>query len=152
MPRRTAACRRVSHCVIYSPGASKMPLHAMGSKNSAYAGASGARRLAWRPDSVAFIAECGEPLQRGFPVLVLCGVDLAVLELRAFLGPQLDCHRRFGRMRSLGVQRETRAVGCSYALVTNLQALATVNQPSADNETDDIDENRMEGLMDEGID
>lgn len=55
-------------------------------------------------------------------------------------------------MRSLRVQRETRAVGCSYALVTNLQALATVNQLSADDETDDIDENRMEGLMDKGID
>ncbi len=79
MPRRTAECRRVSHRVVYSPGAPKMPLHAMGSKNSACAGASGARRLAHRPDSIALIAKCGEPLQRGFPVLVLGGVDLAVL-------------------------------------------------------------------------
>ena len=70
MPRRTAVCRRVSHHFIYSPGSPKMPLHAMGSKNSACAGASGARRLAWRPDSVALIAKCGEPLQQGFPVLV----------------------------------------------------------------------------------
>ncbi len=75
MPRRTAVCRRVSHHFIYSPGAPKMPLHAMGSKNSACAGASGARRLAWRPDSVALIAKCGEPLQQGFPVLVF--VDLS---------------------------------------------------------------------------
>ena len=56
MPRRTAACRRVSHRVIYSPGAPEMPWHAMGSKNSAYAGPSGARRLVHRPDSVAIAA------------------------------------------------------------------------------------------------
>lgn len=37
-----------------------------GSKNSAYAGARGAHRLAWRPGSVALIAKCGESLQRGF--------------------------------------------------------------------------------------
>ena len=111
MPRRTAVCRRVSHHFIYSPGAPKMPLHAMGSKNSAYAGACSALRLAWRPDSVALIAKCGEPLQRGFPVLVLVGVDLAVLEPCAFLGPQLDRHRGFGRVRRLGVQGEARTVG-----------------------------------------
>ena len=57
MPRCTVVCRRLSHRVIYSPGAPKMPLHAMGSKNSAYAGASGAHRLAWRPDSVALVCE-----------------------------------------------------------------------------------------------
>lgn len=65
-----------------------------GVKNSAYAGPSGAHRLAWRPDSVALVAKCGESLQRGFPVLVLAVVDLAVLELRVLLGPQLDRHRR----------------------------------------------------------
>ena len=111
MPRGTAVCRHVSHRVIYSPGAPKMPLHAMGSKNSTYAGVSGAHRLAWRPDSVALVAKCGEPLQRGFPVLVFVGVDLAVLELRALLCPQLDRRRGFGRVRSLGVQGEARAVG-----------------------------------------
>ena len=111
MPRRTAVCRRVSHHFIYSPGAPKMPLHAMGSKNSACAGASGARRLAWRPDSVALVAKCGEPLQRGFPVLVLGGIDLAVLEPCALLCPQLDRHRGFGRVRRLRVQGEARAVG-----------------------------------------
>ena len=114
MPRRTAACRRVSHRVIYSPGAPEMPWHAMGSKNSAYAGPSGARRLVHRPDSVALIAKCGEPLQRGFPVLVLVGVDLAVFELRALLCPQFDRHRGFGRVRRLGVQGEARAVGCGH--------------------------------------
>ena len=62
-----------------------MPLDAMGSKNSAYTGASVAHRLAWRPDSVSLVAICGEPLQRGFPVLVFPGADLAVLELRASL-------------------------------------------------------------------
>ena len=114
MPRRTTACRRVSHCVIYSPFTLEMPLHAMGSKNSAYAAASGAHRLAWRPDSVALVAECGEPLQRGFPVLVFVGVDLAVLDLRALLCPQLDRHRGFGRVRRLGVQGEARSVGCGH--------------------------------------
>ena len=69
MPRRSTACRRVSHCVIYSPGASKMPLHAMGSKNSAYAGASGAHRLAWRPDSVAIITKNGGCSSECPPVL-----------------------------------------------------------------------------------
>jgi hypothetical protein len=33
-----------------------MPWHAMGSKNSAYAGPSGAYRLTWRSDLVALIA------------------------------------------------------------------------------------------------
>ena len=80
----------------------------MGSKNSAYASASGARRLAWRPDSVALVAKCGEPLQRGFPVLVFAGVDLAVFDLRALLCPQLNRHRGFGRVRRLGVQEEAR--------------------------------------------
>ena len=111
MPRRTAVYRHISHRVVYSPGALKMPAYAMGSKNSADAGMSGARRLACRPDSIALIAKCGEPLQRGFPVLVLVGVDLAVLELRALLCPQLDRRRGFGRVRSLGVQGEARAVG-----------------------------------------
>ena len=98
------------------------------------------------------IAKCGEPLQRGVPVLVFVDVDLTVLDLCALLSPQLNRHRGFGCVRRLGAQGETRAVGCSYALVTNLQALPTVNQPSADDATDDIDENRMEGLIDEGID
>ena len=111
MPRRTAVCRHVSHRIIYSPDMPEMPWHAMGSKNSAYAGVLGARRLAWRPASVALIAKCGVPLQRGFPVLVFVGVDLAVLELRALLCPQLDSHRGFGHVRSLGVQGEARAVG-----------------------------------------
>ena len=111
MPRRTAVCRHVSHRVIYSPDMPEMPPRATGSKNSAYAGESGARRLAWRPDSVALVAKCEEPLQRGFPVLVLGGVNLAVLELRTLLGPQLDRHRGFGSVRSLGVQGEARAVG-----------------------------------------
>ena len=111
MPRRTAACRHASHRVIYSPDMPEMPWHAMGSKNSAYAGASGAHRLIWRSDSIALIAKCGEPLQRGFSVLVFVGVDLAVLELRALLGPQLNRHRGFGRVRRLGVQGEPRAVG-----------------------------------------
>ena len=114
MPRHTAVCRRVSHHFIYSAGAPKMPLHAIGSKNSAYSGASGAHRLAWRPDSDALIAKCGEPLQRGFPVLVFVGVDLAVLELLSLLCPLLDRHRGFGRMRRLGVQGEARAVGCGH--------------------------------------
>lgn len=114
MPLRTAVYRHVSHRVFYSPCTPEMPWHAMGSKNSAYAGASGAHRLAWCPYSIALVEKCEVPLQRGFPVLVSVGVDLAVLELRAFLGPQLDCHRRFGLMRSLGVQRETRAVGCGH--------------------------------------
>ena len=111
MPRCAAMCRYVSHRVIYSSGAPEMPWHAMGSKNSAYAGASGAHRLAWRPDSVALIAKCREPLQRGFPVLVFVGVDLAVLDLRALLGPQFGRRCGFGRVRRLGVQGETRAVG-----------------------------------------
>ena len=114
MPQCTAVCRHVSHRVIYSPFTLEMTWHAMGSKNSACAGASGAHRLAWRPDSVALVAKCGEPLQRGFPVLVLGGVDLAVLEPCALLGPQLDRHRRFGRVRRLGVQGEPRAVGCGH--------------------------------------
>ena len=87
MPRRTAVCRRVSHRVVYSPNMLEIPWYAMGGKNSAYVGACGARRLAHRPDSIALIEKCGEPLQRGFPVLVFVGVDLAVLELRALLGP-----------------------------------------------------------------
>ena len=114
MPRRTAVCCRVSHRVIYSPFTLEMPWHAMESKNSAYAGASGAHRLSWRPDSVLVVAKCGELLQRGFPVLVLGGVDLAVLELRALLGPQPDRHRGFGRVRRLGVQGEARTVGCGH--------------------------------------
>ena len=68
----------------------------------------GAHRLARPPDSVALIAKCGEPLQRGFPVLVFVGVYLAVLELRALLRPQLDRRRGFGRVRRLGVQGEAR--------------------------------------------
>ena len=112
MPRRTAVCHRVSHRVIFSPGAPKMLLHAMGSKISAYSGARDAHRLARRSDSLSLVAKCGEPLQRGFPFLVFVGVDLAVFELRTLLGPQLDCHRGFGRMRRLGVQGEARAVGC----------------------------------------
>ena len=108
MPRGTVVCRHVSHRVIYSPGAPEMPLHAMGSKNSACAGTSGAHRLAWRPDSVALVEKCGEPLQRGFPVLVFVGVDLAVFDLRALLCPQLNRHRGFGRVRRLGVQEEAR--------------------------------------------
>ena len=63
MPRRTAVYRHVNHRVIYSPDMPEMPWHAMGSKNSAYAGASGAHRLVHRPDSIALIEECGEPLQ-----------------------------------------------------------------------------------------
>ena len=63
MPRCAAVCRRVSHRVVYSPGAPKMSLDAMGSKNSAYVGACGARRLVHRPDSIALIEKCGEPLQ-----------------------------------------------------------------------------------------
>ncbi len=51
-------------------------------------------------------------LQRGFSVLVFVGVDLAVLELRALVHPQLDRHRGFGRVRRLGAQGESRAVGC----------------------------------------
>lgn len=112
MPRRTAVCHHVSHRVIYSPFTLEMPWHAMGSKNSAYADASDAHRLARRPDSVSLVAKCGESLQRGFPVLVFVGVDLAVLELRALLGPQLDRRRGFGRVRRHGVQGEARAVGC----------------------------------------
>ena len=61
------------------------------------------------------------------PVLAFVGVDFTVLDLRALLSPQLNHHRGFGCVRRLGVQGEARAVGCSYALVTNLQALATVN-------------------------
>ena len=53
MPRLTAVCRHVSHRVIYSPDMPEMPPRATGSKNSAYAGVSGAHHLAWRPDSVA---------------------------------------------------------------------------------------------------
>ncbi len=112
MPRRTAACRHISHRVIYSPRTLEMPWHAMGSKNSAYAGAS--RR---RPppglhlDSIALVVKRGEPLQRGFPVLVLFGVDHAVLELCALLCPELDRHRGFGCMRRLRIQGESRAVG-----------------------------------------
>ncbi len=55
-PRCTAVYRHVSHRVIYSPGTPEMPWLAMGSKNSAYAGARGARRLVWRPDSFALAA------------------------------------------------------------------------------------------------
>ena len=114
MPRRTAACRHVSHRVIYSLGHTGMPWHAMGSKNSAYAEACGAHRLTWRSDSVALIAKCGVPLQRGFPILVFAVADLAALELRALLCPQLNRHRGFGRVRRLGVQGESRAVGCGH--------------------------------------
>ena len=78
MPRCTAVCRRVRHHVIYSPGAAKMPLHAMGSKNSACAGVSGAHRLAWRPNSVALIEKRGVPLQRGFPVLVFVDLERVI--------------------------------------------------------------------------
>ena len=112
MPRRTAACRHVSHRVIYSPDMTEMPWHAMGSKNSAYAGASGAHRLAWHLYSIALIEKCGVPLQRGFPVLVFGSIDLAVLQLRALLCPQPDRHRGFGRVRRPKVQGESRAVGC----------------------------------------
>lgn len=56
MPLRTAVCRHVSHRVVYSPDMPEMPWHAMGSKNSAYAGPSGAHRLTWRSDLVALIA------------------------------------------------------------------------------------------------
>ena len=41
----------------------------MGSKNSAYAGASGAHRLAWRPDSVAIITKNGGCSRECPPVL-----------------------------------------------------------------------------------
>ena len=43
-----------------------MSTYAVGSKNSADTGARGGRRLACRPDSIALIAICEEPLQRGF--------------------------------------------------------------------------------------
>lgn len=93
MPQRTSECRHVSHRVIYSPDTPEMPWHATRSKNSAYARAHGAHRLAHHPDSIALIAKCGEPLQQGFPILVFTGVNLAFLELRALLRPQLDRHR-----------------------------------------------------------
>lgn len=51
-PRRTVVCRHVSHRVVYSSYIPEIHWHAMGSKNSAYAGASGAHHLARRPDSV----------------------------------------------------------------------------------------------------
>lgn len=51
-PRRTVVCRHVSHRVVYPSYIPEMHCHAMGSKNSAYAGASGAHHLARRPDSV----------------------------------------------------------------------------------------------------
>ncbi len=92
MPRRTAVCRPVSHRGIYSRSTLETSTCAMGSKNSAYAGTGGAHRLAWRPDSIVLVMKCRESLQRGFPVLVFVGVDLAVLELRALLCPQLDRH------------------------------------------------------------
>ena len=114
MPRRTAACRHVSHRVIYSPDTPEMLPHIMGSKNSTDAGTGGDRRLFCHPDSIVLVAKCGESLQRGFPVLVLGGVNLAALELRALLGPQPDRHRGFGRVRRLGVQGESRAVGCGH--------------------------------------
>lgn len=114
MPRYAAVYRHVSHRVIYSPCTPEMPWHAMGSKNSTDAGTGGYHRLVCHQDSIVLIAKCGEPLQRGFPVLVFVGVDLAVLDLRALLCPQLDCHRGFGRVRRLGVQGEARAVGCGH--------------------------------------
>ena len=107
MPRCAAVYRHVSHRVIYSPFTLEMPWHAMGSKNSADTRAGGDYRLVCHLNSIALIAKCGELLQRGFPALVFVGVDLAVLELCALLCPQLDRHRGFGRVRSLGaLQRE----------------------------------------------
>jgi len=57
MPLRTAAYRHVSHRVFYSLCTPEMPWHAMGSKNSADAGAGGDHRLVWRSDLVALIAK-----------------------------------------------------------------------------------------------
>ena len=114
MPRRTAACRHVSHRVIYSRSMLEMSTYAMGSKNSAGARAHDAHRLFCHPDSIVLVAKCGVPLQRGFPILVFAVVDFAVLELCALLCPQLDRHRGFGRVRRLGVQGESRAVGCGH--------------------------------------
>lgn len=57
MPRRAAMCRHVSHRVIYSPDTPEMPLNAMGSKNSAYAGASGAHRLLCHTDSIVLVVK-----------------------------------------------------------------------------------------------
>lgn len=51
-PRRTVVCRHVSHRVVYSSYIPEIHWHAMGSKNSAYAGASDAHHLVRRPDSV----------------------------------------------------------------------------------------------------
>ena len=51
-PRRTVVCRHVSHRVVYSSYIPEIHWRAMGSKNSAYAGASGAHHLVRRPDSV----------------------------------------------------------------------------------------------------
>lgn len=59
----------------------------MRSKNSASTRAGDDYRLVCHLDSIALVAKCGEPLQRGFPVLVLGGVDLAVLELRDDVAP-----------------------------------------------------------------
>lgn len=61
---RVAPCKPSRHLLPEHAGNAP---HATVSKNSAYAGASGAHRLAWRSDSVALVAKYGEPLQRGFP-------------------------------------------------------------------------------------
>lgn len=114
MPRCAAAYRHVSHRVIYSLDTPEMLPHTMGSKNSAGTGTGGDHRLFCHPDSIVLVAKCGELLQQGFPVLVFVGIDLAVLELCALLCPQLDRHRGFGRVRRLGVQGESRAVGCGH--------------------------------------
>ena len=103
--KATAYCR-VPPC---KPPRRLLPVHtgnalayAMGSKNSAYAGASGAHHLARRPDSVSLVAKCGEPLQRGFPVLVLVGVDLAVLDPCALLGHRSIAIAALGACGALG--------------------------------------------------
>ncbi len=63
-----------------------------------------------------------------------------------------DAMMRWLSVEGADCEEIVRKCGYSYALVTKLQAPATVDQPSADDETDDIDENWMEGLIDEDID
>ena len=123
MPRRTAASRHVSHRVIYSPDMPEMPWHAIGSKNSAYAGVSGAHRLTWRSDSVALIAKCGVPLQRGFPILVLGGVDgFEQLGLHGADAALIMAHGPFGQCDVLEAEASDQAGLASW--VANIRAAA----------------------------
>lgn len=63
-----------------------------------------------------------------------------------------DAIRGWMSVEGADCEEIARKCGCSYSLITKLQALTMIEQPLDDDESDNAEENWMEGLIDEDID